>query len=342
MDNFFQKTIILAFLLVFGASCTIGQPQTDSSISLTEQSTATSPQDLTGLLEAIPTRTPAVTSLLIFHNQDLVLEKYFGANGPETRHEIYSCTKSFIATLIGIAIDKGYLSGVDHKVVNFFPDREFLNLTATKESMTLEDVLTMSTGLEWFEGDPAYMQLYYSPDWVKFMLDKPLVDSPGAKFNYCSGCSHLLSAILEDATGMSSLEFANQVLFEPMNISNVEWLIDSQGTPIGGWGLHITPQQMAKLGLLYLNDGAWDGAQLVSISWISASTTTHLQAEPNMGYGYQWWIRPSIDGYAALGRDGQMIAVIPKKQLVVVFTSDSGGSEDLFYLIENYLMPVFN
>jgi CubicO group peptidase (beta-lactamase class C family) len=278
-------------------------------------------------------------SLLVIRHGYLVSETYFGSYRQDTRHELYSCTKSFVSTLIGIAIDQGYIDGTGHRVPDFFPGRSFANFDAQKLAMTVDDVLTMRAGLDWEEGDPSYARLYTSPDWVQFMLDKPMVAAPGSLFNYCSGCSHLLSAIIQETTGMNPRDFAEQVLFEPLGISDAVWEVDSGGTPIGGWGLKLTPRDMAKLGYLVLHDGQWDGQQIVSAQWVESATRIHVEVDGDLDYGYQWWIYPSLEGYAALGLYGQMILVIPESDLVVVTTAQMDSHDEIFRLVRDYVLP---
>ena len=278
-------------------------------------------------------------SLLIVRNGYLVSETYFGVYKQDTRHELYSCTKSFVSTLIGIAMDKGYLDRTDRRVVDFFPEHMFANLDEQKKTMTLEDLLTMRSGLNWQEGDPVYRAMYQSPDWVQFVLDEPMAESPGSRFNYCSGCSHLLSAILQQTTGMNPRDFAEQYLFHPLGISDVQWDTDSQGIPIGGWGLHLTPREMAKLGYLYLREGQWDDQQIISAKWVEDATRKHTETDGDLGYGYQWWTYPSLAAYTALGRYGQTIFVIPEADLVIVTTAQMDNHDEIFRLIEQYILP---
>jgi CubicO group peptidase (beta-lactamase class C family) len=162
--------------------------------------------------------------------------------------EIYSITKSFMTTLIGIAIDQGYISGVDGIVQDYFPDRTFENPGPGKDALTLEHLLTMTTGLDWIESDEDIRDLYVSPDWSQYMLDLPAAEPPGERFNYCTGCSHLLSAILEKATGMGTLDFARQHLFEPVGITQVEWLTNPGGTPLAA-GVCSSPRPTWRVGL---------------------------------------------------------------------------------------------
>ena len=296
-------------------------------------------QKLAQLLTTIQQQRLNLHSLLVIRNGYLVSETYFGPYQQDTQHELYSCTKSFVSTLIGIAVDKAYIDRTDHRIVDFFSERTFANLDRQKADMTLEDLLTMRSGLDWQEGDPIYRAMYQSPDWVKFVLDEPMALPPGSRFNYCSGCSHLLSAILQQTTGMNTRDFAEQYLFKPLGITNVNWDTDATGIPIGGWGLQLTPRDMAKLGYLYLQDGQWDGQQIVSAKWVENATQRHTETDSDLGYGYQWWTYPSLAAYAALGRYGQTIFVIPGSDLVIVTTAEMDSHEQIYQLIEQYIVP---
>jgi CubicO group peptidase (beta-lactamase class C family) len=297
------------------------------------------PQKLAQMLDAIQEQGLGFHSLLIIRNGYLVSETYFGANQADTRHELYSCTKSFVATLIGIAIDQGAIHGTDQRVVDFFPDRTFANPDSRKQAMTLDDLLTMRAGLDWQEGDPAYRPLFQSPDWLQYMLDMPMAQAPGSLFNYCSGCSHVLIAILQQATGKNPLDFARQTLFEPLGITKLNWDTASGGNPIGGWGLKLTARDMARLGYLYLRNGQWNGQQIVSAAWVENATRQHTEASGDLGYGYQWWTVPSLGGYAALGLYGQTILVVPGSDLVIVTTAQMDNHDKIFELIEEYILP---
>jgi CubicO group peptidase (beta-lactamase class C family) len=298
-------------------------------------------QKLAEMLKAIKDENLNLHSLLIFRHGYLVSENYFGSYDANTRHQLYSVTKSFIATLIGIALDKGYIKDTDQRVVDFFPQRTFANPSERKTSMTLDDLLTMRTGLDWTEGDPAYRDLSMSPDWLKFMLDKPLVAEPGRVFNYCSGCSHVLSVIVQETTGSNPRDFADQFLFKPLGITDYRWDVNRAGMPIGGWGLQLTPRDMAKLGYLYLHHGQWDGQQIVSAKWVENATRLHTTTDGplGLGYGYQWWTYPSLKAYTALGLAGQTVFVIPELDLIVVTTAELDGHDQIFRLIEQYILP---
>jgi len=303
------------------------------------QSQGMDPEKLRQMFAAIEGQNLNVRSLVIVRNGYIVAEYYQPPFDENSQHELYSCTKSFVSALVGIAIAEGYLEGVDKPVLECFPDYAFANTDTRKSAMTIEHLLSMTSGLDWPEGDPIYQQLWSSRDWVQFVLDRPMATEPGSQFNYNSGCSHVLSAIVADHSGMLTQQFAHERLFAPLGISNVNWSVDSNGLAIGGWGLNITARDMAKFGYLYLNEGVWDGQQIVPAEWVKASTTAHADTGQTFDYGYQWWTYPKWGAYAAKGRYGQLIFVIPEHKIVVVFTARMDDDRPLVALIEDYIVP---
>jgi CubicO group peptidase (beta-lactamase class C family) len=224
---------------------------------------------------------------------------------------------------------------VNQPVLDFFKKRDAKNLDANKKAMTLEHLLTMSTGLEcrdaYLDNWEGLREMIWSADWVQFVIDLPMAEPPGTRFEYCNGASFLLSAILQEQTGMKALTFAHKHLFGPLGISNVIWPSNAQGITIGYGRLSMRPQDMAKIGYLFLNDGLWDGQRIISSQWIKASTRKHIDTKRSRlpGYGYQWWlVSPSV--YTAVGHQGQFIMVAPEKKIVAVFTSSLPGLD--FYI----------
>ncbi len=286
-------------------------------------------------------------SLLVIRNGHIVADAYFYPFPRGSKHDVASVTKSFTSTLVGIAIDKGYIKSVKQRVLEFFPERTVANVDANKKAMTLKDLLTMTSGLACISepSEVTLSQMRASPDWVQFMLDLPMSDKPGTRFVYNSGGSHLLSAIIRESTGMNALAFAHKHLFGPLGISDVIWPLDPQGVNNHGWGsLKLTPHDMAKLGFLYLNEGRWDGKQVLSPAWVAEATTKHVPTPwaSHNGYGYLWWVRSSGGGYSAVGRGGQRIFVLPDKNMVVVLTSGIGGDAghtQLERLLRSFLIP---
>jgi CubicO group peptidase (beta-lactamase class C family) len=283
-------------------------------------------------LQSIKEKQIAIDSLTIIRNGYVVLDAYFSPYDGSFPHDLASVTKSVMTTLIGIAVDQDKLQ-LDQKVVSFFPDRTIANLDERKKNLTVLDLVGMRNGMasECIEGDEATLDVMRaSPNWVQAALDRKMVHEPGTHFCYDSPGIHLLSAILQETTGMTAFEFARQYLFEPLGIHEVIWPTDPQGYTCGWGELHMKPTDAAKLGFLWLHGGAWDGRQIVSNTWVSSSVQAHSRMVGNeYGYGYGWWVTP-FDFYA-LGREGQYIRVIPSLNTVLVVTA--GGADF------NQLMP---
>jgi CubicO group peptidase (beta-lactamase class C family) len=296
------------------------------------------------MLETIHAQDYAIDSVTIIRNGYMVLDASIYPYMTSEQHIIHSCTKSIVSALIGIAIAEGYIESVDTPVLALFPDQDVANRDQRKEEMTLAHLLTMTSGLDCQD---SYLyrwdglnQMRASTDWVGHVLDLPMVALPGTRFEYCNGASFLLSAIISETTGMSAHEFADQHLFGPLGVTDVTWPKNPQGINIGWGELRMRPQDMAKIGYLYLNNGVWEGEQVVPAEWVAASTAEYISATLEDGYGYQWWVSDS-GYYLALGYAGQFIFVMPEKDLVAVFTSDL--EERDFYtpqnLLDEYIIP---
>ncbi len=296
-------------------------------------------QKLSAMLDEIQQMKFSLDSLLVIRHGYIVSENYFSFYQAETTHELYSCTKSFVSTLVGIAMDQGLIDRLDHPALDLLPAAEYKNLDPAKNRMTLENLLTMTSGLDWDEGDTTYRDMYNYSDWVRYVLDLPIKNEPGSSFLYCSGCSHVLSAIVQNKSGQNTEEFAKQYLFAPLGITHYRWNTSGNGIPIGGWGLQLAPRDMAKLGYLFLHNGNWDGQQVVSPVWVAEATRAHIIAEADRDYGYQWWIIPELKAYTALGRFGQTILVVPSADLVVVTTAEDVNHDDIFRMVKNYILP---
>ncbi len=270
-----------------------------------------------------------IRSILIIRNGYIVWESYYDpAYDQDQQINIFSCTKSIISALIGMAIEEEHIAGVNETLVSFFPDRTIANLTTEKEAITLKQVLTMTSGLAWYEWPygptSSYAYMNDSADWVQYVLDQPMRYNPGEIWDYNSGGSHLLSMIINQTVGSTTLSYADSHLFSPLGITDYQWDTDPQGVVIGCSDLHLTPRDMAKFGFLYLNNGTWDNQQLIPQSWINESTANHATPyndTDTLGYGYQWWLNLPINTYLAIGYHGQQINVVPEHNLVVVFTA---------------------
>lgn len=273
-----------------------------------------------------------VHGAVVIRNGKVVLDAQFYPFARGEKHDIASVNKSLTSTLVGIAIDHGYLSGVDDRILDFFPDLSVANLDSRKEAITIEHLLSMRAG---FDCDPSNSEatltaMTLSANWVQYALDLPMAEEPGQTWVYCSPNVHLLSAILERATGMDTFEFAQRHLFRPLAINDLQWLRDPQGVPRGWGDLHLGTMDMAKLGQLYLDNGIWFGRQIVSPSWTDAATSPPAGIEPpagwpvGEGYGYLWYFGPDL--MSAEGRGGQLVFVYPDDSLVIALNAGGYGT----------------
>lgn len=305
---------------------------------------------LADMMDYIQKKQYNIDNITIVRNGHLVLDAYFWPYTKGQKHNIASCTKSIMSALIGIAIDKGFIANVDQAVIDFFPDKIFDNSDNRKKSMTIENLLMMASGLNCEDSYLHQWQGLYdmrnSSDWVKYVLDLPMSGIPGEKFEYCNGVSFLLSAIIFNATKMSTLDFAKQYLFGPLDIVDVDWETSPLGYHLGYGEMWLTPHDMAKIGWLYLNKGKWNNEQVISSDWVETSTRTHIDATLFDHYGYQWWIDSagwfdSVEFYIAVGYAGQRIFVVPEKKLVAVFTGKLTGKDSLIpkRLLSSYIIP---
>ena len=288
-------------------------------------------------------RFPDLHSLLIVRHGYLVLEEYFAGYDADDLHMLQSVSKSFTSAVIGIAIDQGTLAGVEEPVLDFFPDRQGIeNLDDRKRAMTVEDLLTMRSGTDYHERGPdsPHFQLNRkSRGWTEFILDRPMITDPGTQFQYDSGGVILMSALIKARTGEHADTYMKEHLFAPLGIKRQRWFRNAEGHPHLGGGLHLTPRDMAKFGLLYLRKGKWEDEQVVPSEWVKASFRRQVQfpsqMSPFAGYGYLWWVLPPADEdgehpdiLAACGFRAQYIFVIPEHEMVVVVTGGTHNHTD--------------
>jgi CubicO group peptidase (beta-lactamase class C family) len=273
-----------------------------------------------------------IDSVIIIRHGNVVLEAYpTPSYSVASRHHLFSVTKSITSLLVGIALDLGLIGSVTDPILSYFPDVVPLGEVQSKSAITIEHLLTMSAGLEWDEdtlptSDPRndFTRLEMSADPIGFVLRKPVIAQPGALFWYNSGLSEALSALIAEVSGQTTLTFANEHLFGPLGIEEVRWNRDRAGVYKGGTQLFLTPRDLAKIGVLCLNDGVWDGEEIVSSDWLAQSTQTRIRGRPNYfagrGYAYHWWTLDEYGVYYASGSQGQCLYVFPEMDLVVVFT----------------------
>jgi hypothetical protein len=250
-----------------------------------------------------------------------------------------------------MAIDQGSLQSVQQRLVEFFPERSIQNLDEQKKTITLQNLLSMTPGLTCQDLSSAGQGLFNVEDWIQYLLDLPVSDPPGSRWIYCSGAAHLLSAILQNATGMDARSYANTYLFTPLGIAEVpegDWTTDPKGITNGVAGLYMKPRDLAKYGYLYLKKGNWNGQQVVASQWVEESTREQAYIGPDdyvggldRRFGYLWSIFPELKYYGYLGMAGQELFVLPEKNMVIVFTGalPVGKEATLLRLVNDYIVP---
>ena len=309
---------------------------------------------LEDLIREVQKNSVNIHGVLIAKNGKLITEAYFDGWHGKRFQSLRSATKSVASTLVGIAIDKGYVVNVNQGVFDFFPEYADLK-TSQKETIQLQHVLSMTAGLSWEQeafpaDDPRNdeEQLGNSSDGFRYLLEKKVVAEPGTLFKYNSGCSDLLLGIVDHSTGMAADKFAEEYLFKPLGIRNYGWRKNLNGYPNGAYGLHLFPRDMIKIGQLFLDSGKWKDQRVVSAAWVKQATTAYSQIGSDYGYGFQWWTRKNnvggkmIKRYLAQGMGGQIICVVPELNAVVVLTGtnfDNSKSQIPFNILQSRILP---
>lgn len=332
---------LVVFLLLFGCGPREedrAAPVGDWRISTPEEQGIDS-RPLLAMLREIQKQELRIDSVIVVRNGYLVMEAYLPPYEREHRHIIFSATKGISALLVGLAIEDGFILDEKAKVLDLLPleGEEIKNLDDWKRQLALEDLLTMTDGFEWqdwpygirAEGD--FSRLLASSDGVRYILDKPMVHEPGTHFNYNSGSSHLLTATVQEVTGKTALQYANEKLFHPLGIYDAGWSV-YQGINNGGSELFLRPREMAKVGYLMLNEGRWGGEQILPAEWIEASIQQYIKTDVEFieeEYGYQWYTKTFAGHkvHSAEGLGGNFTFVVPDLDLVVVFAGGLMGRE---------------
>ena len=276
-----------------------------------------------------------IQSFVVVRNGYLVFERYANGGYEDAPASGYSVTKSVTSLVIGAAQDQGLLGSLDVSVMGYFPEYPVVEYPAPeKGAITLEHVLQMRTGLGWDEWTIPYTEpenpttlLAQSSDWIKHVLDLPMVSSPGSEFQYNSGATMLLSGVLRNEAGRPADEYAEEVLLGPLGAEGWSWQMGPDDVANTGWGLSLSARDMARIGYLVVVDGEWNGRRIVPVEWIEASVRPHTEFPNGEGYGYQWWIGPpveiggeSVRPISARGWGDQYIVVVPSAGLVLVAT----------------------
>jgi len=296
---------------------------------------------------------PNVHSVLIIKNNKLVFEEYFYDYTRDSLQEMRSASKSVISALAGIAIHQGKIRSVHETLPELLPEYHFDHPSPLKDQITLQDMLDNQSGVNYDESWDKSMgnenDMNFSNDWVKYTFDLPMIDTPGVKGRYNSGNPITVGWIVEKYTGMSLYRFAARYLFGPIGVTDFQWNFKPDASNAANYcQVKLTPRDMAKFGLLYLNNGVWQKKQVVPAGWVEESTARHSTVE-NVAYGYLWWLKyldagnVRYNSFAAQGNGGQKIYVFRELQLVVVTTGGNYNTQSpADELIKTYILPSFN
>lgn len=297
-----------------------------------------------------------INGIVVVRNRYIAYERYYNGYGPDDTHHVASVTKSIISALIGIAIDEGYIQNLDKKVLDFFPEYVPDASDRQKREITIRHLLTMTAPYPFEDWHEPLDKMCMQSDWVKYTLD--ILGRKGSigAFKYSTAGAHLLSAIITRSTGKSAREFANERLFKPTGMKEIPdvemksfdfedlfgknvkgWVTDPHRNSTGGWGLTLTPRDMARFGVLYLNHGIWGNNQIIHKGWMKESIAMNSNK-----YGYLWWLREEdgVFAYLALGDGGNAICCFPEKDLVVAIASEFiMNPRDRWTLIKERIIP---
>ena len=284
-------------------------------------------------------------SLMVLRHGKVLAEGWWAPYAPNLKHTLYSLSKSFTSSAIGLAVGEGKLT-VDDKVTTFFPKDVPAAISENLGKMRVKDLLSMSTGHD--KDTTPSLRDSGDSNWVKSFLAQPVEHEPGTFFIYNSGATYMLSAIIQKLTGQTVIEYLTPRLFAPMNIEGMDWEVDPNGINTGGWGLRVKTEDIAKFGQLYLQKGMWNGKRILSEAWVNEATSKHIQSkggskkmEENdwqQGYGYQFW-RCRHDAYRGDGAYGQYCIVMPKEDMVIAITSETSDMGAILDQVWNHILP---
>ncbi len=280
-------------------------------------------------------------SFMLLRHGAVVAEGWWSPYAAERPHYLFSLTKSFTSTAVGLAVAEGHLS-VDDFVLSFFPEKAPKKADENLKAMRVRHLLSMSTG----HSEDTTARMTAQKDWVKGFLRLPVEHEPGAPFVYNSGASHMLSAIVQKVTGMRMLDYLQPRLFDPLGIARPTWDSDPLGIDIGGWGLSLKTEDIARFGQLYLQKGMWNGKQLLPSGWVEEATRKQVDNgdDPNsdwaQGYGFQFW-RCRHGFYRGDGAFGQYCLVMPDRDAVLAITAGVADMQSVLSLVWKHLLPAF-
>ncbi|MCC6726063.1 MAG: beta-lactamase family protein [Saprospiraceae bacterium] len=342
----FFTIFLLSFL--FG-QLVLAQPTNSAALPRSKpEAEGVSSEAIQSFLNAVEKSKHEFHSFMILRHGKVVAESWWSPYRPDLRHTLYSCSKSFTATAVGFAVSEGKLALTD-KVVSFFPDYQIENLSPNLATLTIRDLLTMTVGQA---PDPSFSIAASKDDWIQGFFNTPIVDQPGTKFLYNSLATYMAGVIVQRVSKQSLIDYLKPRLFEPLGIEDADWEEDLQGYSVGGWGLRVKTEDMAKFAQLFLQKGKWNGLQVLPAEWVEEATTLKILQNPNMkpedraksdwdqGYCYQMW-RSRHNSYRGDGAYGQYMLVLPEQDAVIAITEETDNLQGVLDLVWTHLLPGF-
>jgi len=309
-------------------------------VRATPESQGVSSEAIAKFLRAADEKVNSMHSVMILRHGKVIAEAWWAPEDATKPHVLWSLSKSFTSTAVGLAVEEGKLS-IEDRVVGFFPDDLPGEPSENLRKMQVKDLLTMSTG---HADEPNVRQ---SQDWIKSFLAHPLPHPPGTFFRYNTPATFMQSAIVQKVTGKTVVDYLQSRLFDPLGIQPPRWDTNPQGISLGGYGLFLKTEDIAKFGQLYLQNGKWEGKQLIPATWVQQATSKQVSngdnpsSDWNQGYGFQFW-RCRHNAFRGDGKDGQFCVVLPDQDAVVVMTANTTNMQAQLSLVWDHLLEGFH
>ncbi len=341
-----QKIFVFLLLAaVFFQACTKTETGSTELQNSTPEAEGVTSQSILNFIEAVENSNHELQSFVYLRHGKIIAKGWWSPYKPELKHTLYSLSKSFTSTAVGFAVGENLLSAND-KVISFFPDELPDTISENLAKLEVRHLLTMSVGQF---PEPTFSIISSNNDWVKAFLATPIVYEPGTKFLYNTAATYMLAAIVKKVTGENVVDYLKPRLFEPLNITGSDWEVDPKGINTGGWGLRLKTEDLAKFGQLYLQNGIWNGKQVLPENWAKEATTKKIDQNPEatpeqlakddwlQGYGYKFW-RSRHNSYRGDGAYGQYILVFPEQDAVIAITAETQNMQSELDLVFDNLL----
>src|SRR5688572_1348178 len=339
-----KNPFVVLFLFLF----LVFQLQAQTLTRSTPEKEGVSSKGIIDFLDAIAASKHEMHGIMILRHGKVIAEGWWSPYRPDLKHTLYSLSKSFTSTAVGFAIAEKRLT-VNDKVISFFPDKLPEKVSDNLSQLTVKDLLSMSVGQAPDPTGPVVI----TGDWIKTFFATPVLKKPGSEFLYNSAATYMLSAIVQKLTGQKIIDYLKPRLFEPLGISGIDWENDPNGINVGGWGLRVKTEDIARFAQLYLQKGKWNGKQIIPEAWVEEATTFKIDNAPGMsrerkdssdwrqGYCYQFW-RSRHNSFRGDGAFGQYALILPEEDAVIAINSETTDMQGQLNLIWKYLLPAMH